>query len=253
MSKKTDSQGLSLSTKDYRKSHLAKGADYDANFSRGGFDKYIAQQQQRILLREIPRLFSGQIGVYLDFACGTGRITQLVEPYAKEPFGIDISESMLQEARRKCARTKFIAGDITRSRIPLEKAELVTAFRFFGNAQHELRRQALLAIKSAIVPNGYLILNNHRNPFRLSALAAKVFRGAEFDSDLSFFNLKRLLEETGFRIVQTHAIGLWIMRNAWFDPRVLESGFAKALEPLSRIPLAAIFSPDAVIIAQSVP
>ena len=39
--------------------------------------------------------------------------------------------------------------------------DLVTSFRFFGNAQDELRSSALAAINRHLRPQGYLIINNH--------------------------------------------------------------------------------------------
>src|SRR3954454_9558254 len=99
---------------DYRHSHLAKGEDYDRDLSRGDFDTYMTAREREILARIVPRLFPGGVPRYLDFACGTGRITQMMEALSAESFAVNISEAMMDQARRKCARTTFLLRDVTR-------------------------------------------------------------------------------------------------------------------------------------------
>ena len=64
---------------DYRDSHLAKGDTYDASIAAQPFDAYMAQHEEAWLRDVIPRLMP-RGGRYLDFACGTGRITAIVAP-----------------------------------------------------------------------------------------------------------------------------------------------------------------------------
>ena len=54
----------------------------------------MAKYEEEYLRDMIPRLTRGG-GRYLDFACGTGRITAIVAPLVGESVGVDVSESML--------------------------------------------------------------------------------------------------------------------------------------------------------------
>ena len=237
---------------DYRSSHLEKGADYDAGLAQDAFDAYMARREREILLRVVPRLFPHGIPRYLDFACGTGRITSLLETYAGESYGIDLSESMLAQARRRCSRSSFVVGDITREPCALSRFNLITAFRFFGNAQDELRSAVLGKLHALLADDGYLILNDHRNPWSTRNLVARL-HGEQPDVDLSHRKLHRLLEDSGFRARRTHGIGFWIVRDKINQQRVLESRLASWLEPLSRLPLFGTLCPDAVIVATKRP
>ena len=53
----------------------------------------------------------------LDFACGTGRITEFLEDKVNYSTGVDVSESMLKIARKKLKLTKIIKADLTKKNI----------------------------------------------------------------------------------------------------------------------------------------
>src|SRR6185436_6830497 len=102
---------------------------------------------------------------------------------------------------------------------------LVTSFRFFGNAEQSLRAAVLGALKRRLAPGGYLIINNHRNPW--SALDT-LYRlaGGTSDLDLTYGKLARLLHSNGFRIVRTYPIGVWLLRHRMIQTSILESRLA---------------------------
>ena len=244
---------VAQSAPDYRSSHLAKGANYDRDLGAVPFDAYMAERERELLRRIVPRLFGGRRAPrYLDFACGTGRITATVAPMADASYGIDIAESMLAEARRKCPATEFHVVDVTREPPPIEPVDLATAFRFVGNAQDELRRAALGVLSRLVRPGGYVILNNHRNHRSIHNMLMRL-RGEDDGSDLTHAALTRLLAEAGFRIVVTYGIGAWVIRHTLRRDRVLRSRLARILESLSRLPRIAPVCPDFVVVARRAP
>src|SRR6185503_10803829 len=101
---------------DYRASHKHKGGVYDDTILSSPFDAYMDKWEAHHLARTLAHLFPTPIPRYLDFACGTGRITQRIEVVASESYGVDVSESMLNSARAKCRRTQFVCADLTRGR-----------------------------------------------------------------------------------------------------------------------------------------
>ena len=139
----------------YHESHTQKGADYDRDIlEAGNFDTYMAQRETKVLRSVVPKLFPDGVPRYLDFACGTGRVTSVVEQLAQDSNGLDIPDSMLVEARQKCSKTTFISGDIIRESLDIAPVDLVTAFRFFGNAEDELRNSVLSKLSDLVKPGG---------------------------------------------------------------------------------------------------
>ncbi len=248
-----------LTTQDYRSVHLdLKGQQYEERLAASPLEAYLMAREAKLMASLVPRLFPGGVPRYLDFACGTGRITQLIEPLANASYGLDISPTMLELARRRCPRTTFLECDVTRQNPGLEPVQLVTAFRFFGNAQDALRREALRTLADLVAPGGYLVLNSHRNPRCLRNLLLRL-RGQPLSGcqgrpmDLHYGELRRLLAGFHFRVVRTQGIGFWIFRAALEQPTVLNSRVAAWLEAVCGWlrPLAP-FCPDAIVVAQRV-
>ncbi len=242
---------MKTSTKvtDYRYSHLAKGKDYDKALSAGDFNTYMAEREDEILKHILPQLYPNSIPRHLDFASGTGRIVSLVEKMSTTSIGLDVSESMMEQAKQKCKSTQFITGDITEDNLDIEPVDLVTAFRFFGNAQDELRHNVLSELRKLIVSGGYLIINNHRNPYSLHELLLRL-KGDFPETDLSYWKLKSMLTEHGFKLVRTIGIGLWVYKYSLKQVDKVNVSKLRVLEPVSRFSLFGPFCPDAILIAK---
>lgn len=239
---------LDAANDDYRHSHLQRGGSYDATLAASPFDAYMTQLEREYLLSTVPSLFPAARPRYLDFACGTGRITQTVAPLTAEAIGVDLSPSMLQEARRKCPSVRFVETDLTRADIDLGSFDLITSFRFFGNAQDELRMAVLRTLNRLLREGGYLIINSHRNPHSIAATMLRL-AGVDEGLDLHYFKLKRLLREHGFEVARTRPIGAWMYRSRVMaaDPNAQRT---KRLEGLFNHSMFTAFAPDAVVVAR---
>ena len=97
----------------YRRSHLGRGDEYDATLAASPFDDYLSRAEAHYLGRLLGTVLPARVGRYLDFACGTGRITRQLESRADESFGVDVSPSMLRAARARCRFTEFVHADLT--------------------------------------------------------------------------------------------------------------------------------------------
>jgi SAM-dependent methyltransferase len=236
---------------DYRQSHLEKGADYDAALAGGTFDSYMTTREAILLPRIVTRLFPAIPPKYLDFACGTGRITSLVAPLSRQSRGVDVSEAMVGEARRKCPNTRFDVRDITTELLDDTDFELITAFRFFGNAQPDLRRAALRAVSRHLVRGGYFVFNNHRNYGSLRARLQRATGRYEDVADLDLAMLRDLLRDAGLSIEFTTGIGWWLVAHRFDMPGTFGSSLVGAIEPLSTRSWMAPYCPAYIVVARN--
>jgi len=150
----------------YTESHKyeSKGAEYEQYYQTQAWQKFLWSREQQIILKILEKYFAGADVHLLDFACGTGRIAGLLESRVKTSTGVDVSGSMLAVARKKLKRTQIFEADITAENIlKPSKFNLITAFRFFLNAEPGLRRGAIRAIVDLLDDGGYLVFNNHQN------------------------------------------------------------------------------------------
>jgi len=234
---------------DYRESHKQRGDTYDEYLMCEPISAYMTKIENSLLKSIVPPLFPNALPVYLDFACGTGRITSVVSPLSKNSFGVDVSDSMLEQAKKKCPNTEFINKDITENSLNIEPVDLITSFRFFGNAQDSLRSKVLDELNKSLKMDGYLLINNHRNPWCLQNTLGRL-TGGKNELDLSPSKFKSLLNENGFRIKKTYGIGAWIFMYSLAQPKYLDSSLSHYLEFFSKLPGAHLIAPDALIIAQ---
>ncbi len=153
-------------TDSYVRSHMApeKGNAYDAMYLSDPWQRRLWQREQEILSHIIRRFYKGREVRLLDFACGTGRIASVLEGQVHTATGVDVSDSMLEVARSKLSRTRLIKANLTEENVLAgERFNLITAFRFFPNAEPELRESALGVLATLLSDDGYLVFNNHLN------------------------------------------------------------------------------------------
>lgn len=195
---------------DYRDSHLApgKGDSYNRQFYENPHRSMIWRLEKDILNQFVQQFYKARKIRHLDFACGTGRILEFLENRTIESVGVDLSPSMLDVARRKSERSEIIEADITRTDVLGDrKFNLITAFRFFPNAQPELRLEAMRTLIGHLDDDGYIVFNNHKNLSSLRNRLARMFnRGRTSDMDMAA--VKSFIETAGLEIEKIYHIGI---------------------------------------------
>jgi SAM-dependent methyltransferase len=246
----TDTSSPQARHDDYRRSHLFKGGSYDQQLAKDPFDAFISWREDEVLRSLIPELFPSGIPRYLDFACGTGRALQVVSQFAKEAYGVDISETMVSQARSKVPNATLVVTDLTTDERDLGTFDLITAFRFLGNAEDSLRDAAMSALMRRLKPNGLFVFDSHRNPW---ALRVRFRQGKREEMDLHPAKLDALLRRHGLELVSAHGIGWWVVLDRQCSHRLLSSSLAKFMEaiPVGRTPLWK-YAPDAIIVARRI-
>jgi SAM-dependent methyltransferase len=197
---------MANNTMDYRNSHTAsdKGILYDDNFLTHSWRAYLWEREKKVLKTIIAN--NAHKDTYLDFACGTGRIIDYVKQFIKVSVGVDISESMLDVCRKRINGSQIIKADITRENIlKNKKFDIITAFRFFPNAQKNLRNEVMMAISDLLKENGIIIFNNHKNATNGFYLLAKLFKRKKISMTKAEVN--SLVNECRLEIVSIFPVG----------------------------------------------
>ena len=202
---------------DYRHSHTEKGKGkvYHQSFEIHNYRKSIWDWEQKVLGNILQKKLNSNSTI-LDFACGTGRILKFLSSLSDNVTGVDVSDSMLEVTRKNIPDVEIIQADITVDNVLIKdrKFDVITAFRFFLNAQNPLRIEVLNALHPLLKKDGIFILNNHGNALGIGtflgkwAISAKnKFRKSDeaFTYNiLSEGKLKKLLHESGYTITGTY-------------------------------------------------
>lgn len=198
-------------TWDYRNSHLEreKGKTYHETFSSEPYRKMIWQLEKDILDRILISYFQNTEIHHLDFACGTGRILSYLEDRTKNSVGVDISASMLEIARDNNRAAEIIEADLTSEDVLGErKFNLITAFRFFPNAQPELRKQVMNLLSIHLEDNGYIVFNNHKNSGSTRNRLARLI-GRRGYKGMSITEVEMLLAEFELEIAEKYHLSVF--------------------------------------------
>ncbi len=214
--------------------------------SSGGFGHYMVAREAELVEALVDQMLPSQRERYLDFACGSGRILSVIAPHFRDVVAVDVSENMVQAAREKVPAAMFHLVDLTKQELDIGRFDLVSAFRFFGNAEDSLRRSVLDALRARVKDSGFLLINNHRNPSSLLARISRERKGM----DLNYGKLQGLLRDHSFKIVKKIPIGTWMLRHRWCEQAVWDSPMGRIGDRLTAIPLLARFSPDMIILAK---
>ncbi|MCA9214637.1 MAG: class I SAM-dependent methyltransferase [Planctomycetales bacterium] len=214
---------------DYRHSHTSadKPRSYSDQFHEARNVKALYWRlEQQVLDSVLSPMSLSENATLVDFACGTGRVLGHLQSRFSRAVGVDISEPMISEARQNVADAEFFVGDATRGEIHLGfQPDVITAFRFFLNAQPELRSEALRWMHENLASSGRLVCNFHLNPSSLVGLtmnALKSLRGWDAQPMLSLRESFELLQAHGFRVKQAIGYGyLYYGRRRVWGPMPL--------------------------------
>lgn len=145
----------------YRSSHVGRGTDYHQTFSALPRRAVLWRIEQDLLPALVQAHFD-RPPTHLDFACGTGRFLGLLQPHVASSTGVDIAASMLEEAGRNAPGAELIEADLTANdKLGDRQFDLITAFRFFPNAEPELRSAVMKVLVRHLAPGGRIVFNNH--------------------------------------------------------------------------------------------
>lgn len=214
---------------DYSSSHLHAGTAYQARFQVRPGRAAMWDLEQVLIKRIFTRIAPRRA---LDFATGTGRIVAALETCLPncELHGIDISEDMLAVARSKCRHVSFHLMDGRQALNEFGPAafDLVTAFRFFPNADAALREDVADQIAALTRPGGYVVLNNHRNFWSTSYVAMRAAGNGDGNFGSRNSDITKLFLDRGFICTRTYSLGLWPQTD--FRAALLSWPLAAALE-----------------------
>jgi SAM-dependent methyltransferase len=239
----------------YRESHAAPGygSRYDENYATGYYAA-IYRELEVPMLEELFAEFGGTDRKLLDFACGTGRITRIGVGCFGSVVGVDVSEAMLAQARPAVPGARFLRQDLTEQ--PLEERfDVVTSFRFFLNAEDELRRSALAAIRAHLHDGGRLICNIHMNRNSIMGAVygfAKLLTGRITHKTLSFREFEAFLVEADFSVEKVIWYGVTPRPGRLFA-RFLDKVVGPVERLLNRAKLNGPFAHSFLVVAKAVP
>lgn len=140
--------------------------------------------------------------VVLECACGTGLITQVIQPLCRQLIATDLSVNMLAQTRKKCGKASNLTvelADITHLQYPSNSFDLVIA----GNIIHLLNnpKKALDELSRVCRDSGRIIVPTYvQKDGEKPSLWIKLLRffGIPIKNSFSFKEYQQLFKDAGY-------------------------------------------------------
>ena len=168
----------------------------------GKSHKYFIQLKCRELLKVLSK-FGYKPRRVLDLGCGTGEAEEVLCRYFDEMVGIDASEGMINEAKRKnLPNSEFKQADVLNLPFPDRSFDLVFSFCLFHHLpedrrEHAMKEAARVGKKSAVL---LTFEHNPRNP-----ITQYVVSKSSIDEGVVLISAKRMEElymNAGLKIIR---------------------------------------------------
>ena len=157
----------------------------------------------------------------LDLGCGNGRLYEFIREKGAQYCGLDYSDNLVTEARKKYLEAKFLIGNILDFNTE-QKFDAVISVSVLNHFPRELQSEVIQRIKKLLKPGGKLLLINwnlwnikrNKSVWRLPHLDSfknvlttwqtgdKKIKGNLFYYAFTKRELRKLLAENNFSVIK---------------------------------------------------
>jgi ubiquinone/menaquinone biosynthesis C-methylase UbiE len=142
-------------------------------------------------------------GVVCDIGCGPGHVARFLHERGVRVFGIDLSQGMVEQARRLTSGIEFKQGDMQALDLADETLGGILAFYSLIHIQRQHVTEVLREFARVLQPGGLLFLAFHLGQ---ETLHVEELWGKEISVDFHFFERQEMedyLHAAGFTIEAT--------------------------------------------------
>jgi len=167
-------------------------------------------ESEKNFLRRFFELIDKKKPKILDTGCGTGRDLSFLENFESELYGIDLSDGMLNIAKKNLTKTSLIKGDYRHLPFKENSFDGILNIASLVHLPHSEKLNALAEFYRVLKPEGilYISIQNLLHPDRfVRALKYATPRGVFYDGRYWYFptkyEMESLVEKAGFDILDS--------------------------------------------------
>lgn len=187
---------------------------HDTESTQSSYDRVADEYTRHIsdelkdkpLDREVLNRFAAMVadkGRVCDLGCGPGHVARYLHERGADVFGIDLSPSMLEQARRLNPDIEFWQGNMRALDLPDEALAGIAAFYSIIHIPREDVAAVLEDLRRVLRPSGVLLLAFHKGS---NIVHMDEMWGQPVSLDFAFFEHEEMdgyLQQAGFTIEES--------------------------------------------------
>lgn len=171
-------------------------------------EKYVNSTQDIIYFPEIEKFLQHipKKGLILDAGCAFGRDTRVFASKGFKVTGIDLSEKLLEIARKLSPRIEYKQMDLRKLEFPDVTFDGIWCSASLLHLNPEDLKISLKGILRVLKNKGILYCSFKKGEGSKEVLESFSSNNSRFYTFLTGENLNKLLEETGFKVIETYEV-----------------------------------------------
>jgi len=149
----------------------------------------------------------------LDAGCGEGTAEEILKRKGWEIVGVDVSENLVQEARRRVGEAEFVVGDVCKLPFTSKSFDVCFSMGLFHHIRPSFRRRALGELVRVLRKGGLIVAFDSSPENLIGIVFQQLF---ETDKDAVLMRRKEAVElyrEAGLKEVREGEV---LLGAQWF-------------------------------------
>lgn len=183
-------------------------ADYYNKTATGWSEEFLNDRKESEILKKFYRCFSlagTETPRILDIGCGAGYDAKILNRLGAKVLGIDISDKLIEIAKKKVATCRFVVGDITESMTELGSFDGISCLATLIHVDIQRMKQTFDNMANVLKKGGLLLVSSHDGIGKSVEKSYVKIDGEDYDKDFNNYSAQELCNfaHPKFKLVDT--------------------------------------------------
>ena len=176
------------------------------------FDYVSGFMERKVINHAIDLLDLQKKDVFLDLACGTGKVLYHAAKKTKHLHGCDFSQNMIKVAKKRASAAQYTICNITK-KLPYQNHQFdkINFSVTLGMIPEDKYKSLFREIRRVLKPKGKLVITEYTN--RKKSIFTKLLHCEHLFvpvfQDCKPLNVRQITEENGFKVIKDKIKTVW--------------------------------------------
>ncbi len=176
-------------------------------------EEFFKDKKESEILKKFYKCFSNagtKSPRILDIGSGAGYDSKILNDFGAKTLGIDISEKLVEIAKKNVPYAKFVVGDITKSLDELGAFDGIICLATLIHIDVQKMKQTFNNMSSILKKGGLLLISVQDGVSKNIEDSIEKIDGVDYDKDLNYYSAEELC---GFAYPKLKLIDTWKFKD----------------------------------------